>query len=91
MMKNHQSKLKIISAKMALSNNRGLYFTKLFMLAVILELTCEAAEVLNGENPRELIAIENDQPQELIILPDNYFEKRSNLNKFKSKKFFSET
>lgn len=87
MVKSHQKKLEITSAKMALSNNRGLYFTKLFMLAVVLELTCEAAEVLNGENPREIIAIENDQPQELpvIILPDNYFDKRSNLNKFKSK------
>lgn len=75
--------MKVRSAKMALSNNRGLYFTKLFLLAVILELTCEAAEVLNGEN----LVIENDPPQDfpVIILPDNYFEKRSNLNKFKSK------
>lgn len=89
MIKIHQRRFEVTNETMALSNNRGLYFTKLFLLAVILEFTCEASEILNGENQREILAFQ-DQPQvqdlpPLIVLPDNYFEKRSNLNKFKSK------
>lgn len=71
---------------MNLSNRSGFYLVKLLVFAVILKLSF-TAEVINGENPREMFAVENDNLQDIpvVILSDSFYEKRSNLNKFKSK------
>lgn len=64
----------------------GFYIAKLLVLAVIFKLSI-STEVINGENPREFFAVDGEIPQDVpvIILSDNFYEKRSNMNKFKSK------
>lgn len=71
---------------MNLSNRSGFYFVKLLVLAVIFKLSF-TAEVINGENPREFLTVEGENLQDLpvVILSDNFYDKRSNMNKFKSK------
>lgn len=81
-----QSEFKDWLVRMALTSNCGFFLTKLIVLAIIVNLAF-SAEVINGENPREFFAVEgvNSQDVPVIVLSDNYYEKRSNLNKFKSK------
>lgn len=71
---------------MNLKNKSRFYLVKLLVLVTVLKLSF-TAEVINGENPREFYSVEGETPQEVpvIILSDNFYDKRSNLNKFKSK------